>query len=94
MKQKTIYCCEFCDYKSMNQFECEEHEAGHFQLSRREYCDWRMFSVDAANCGRRLGVSRNKKTMADFDAAIRRLEVFELAHNISLETQKPTNFYL
>lgn len=93
VKQKTIYCCEFCDYKSMNRFKCEEHEAGHFQLSRSEYYDWKMLSVGAAVCGRRLGISRNKKTRADFDAAIRRLEVFELAHNISVEMGRPSDFY-
>lgn len=93
VKQKTIYCCEFCDYKSMDQFKCEEHEAAHFNLTRREYCDWRMFSKDAAQCGKRLGISRNKETVENFNKAIRRLEVFELAHNISVEMRKPTDFY-
>lgn len=93
VKQKTIYCCEFCDYKSMDQFKCEEHEATHFNLSRKEYCDWRRLSKDAAQCGKRLGISRNKETVENFNKAIRRLEVFELAHNISVEMRKPTDFY-
>ena len=93
VKQKTIYCCEFCDYKSMDQFKCEEHEATHFNLSRKEYCDWRRLSKDAAEAGKRIGLSRNPHTVKGFDEVTRRLVTFEQKHNISNMMRKPSDFY-
>lgn len=93
MKQKNVFCCEFCQFVTDDRIECEKHEAAHFGLTRKDYLDWRVLCKEASGAGKRVGVSKNKDTDAAFDAAVQRLCDFEENHG--LETaRKPSDFYL
>lgn len=93
MKQRTIYCCEFCDSQYMAQADCEEHEATHFGLTRKEYLDWRVLCRHSAQAGRICGCTNDKKSRKDFDEWIEKLTNFEVRHELTSFHDKPSDFY-
>lgn len=62
MKQRYISGCEFCDTWFWDQVDCEQHEAEHFNLTRREYLDWRLFHRKAIQTGFNCGCNNNERT--------------------------------
>lgn len=93
MRQQTIYCCEFCDKRYMEQADCEEHEATHFGLSWREYLDWRVLWKQTAHAGRMCGCSNDEKSRENFDDWVAKLTDFEVRHNLTSFHDKPSDFY-
>lgn len=93
MRQKTAYECEFCGNTYIAQDVCEECEAHHFGLSRKEYLDWRILNKDAAYAGKIMGRCCNEYTRSNFDRAIEKLVSFEKRHGIAQDCKKPTDFY-
>lgn len=95
MKQRIIYCCEFCSsFWSDSQAICEAHEASHFGLTRKEYLDWRILTKEAGAAGRDIGISNNQNTRIKFGKAIEALCSFEEEHGLKDEIKKPSDFYL
>lgn len=93
MKQKTAYVCEYCGNSYFVQAVCEECEAHHLGLTRREYLDWRILNKTAANAGKMMGCCNDEKTRNNFDTAIEKLVDFEEKHGIKSDCKKPTDFY-
>lgn len=93
MKQRTAYECEFCGNMYMAKDVCEECEAYHFGMSRKEYLDWRILNKDAAEAGKRMGICCDENTRSSFDRAIANLVSFEKNHGIASNCKKPTDFY-
>ena len=94
MIRKTIYCCEFCDNKFYEQSGCENCEASHFNLNRREYLDWRILNKDAASAGKMRGVCNDDRTRKVFDDAVRKLVDFENRHGLENVIRKPKDFFI
>lgn len=88
MKEKILYCCEFCDAAPFaDMSEAWAHEASHFGLSPAEYSEWSQLRLTAASKGKMVGCANNDKTRKAFDKAIHALVDFETAHNISSDAR-------
>ena len=93
MKQVYVSLCEFCDTWFWDQADCEQHEAEHFLLTRREYLEWRQLCHNACTAAFRVGYSNNERTRKEFDAVIAKLIDFEEKHALTSYTKKPSDFY-
>lgn len=94
MKQKVVYCCDFCECEFTNPDECEEHEAYHFNLSPVDYYRWKQRLKVAAEAGKSCGCNKNPETDKKFDDAVKRLVDFEEEHNLTQFSKKPSHFYI
>lgn len=93
MKHRIVFDCEFCDNYFFRRVDCEEHEAAHFGLTRKEYLDWKILNIEAAEAGRRCGSCNNSSTRTSFDNAIKALCLFEENHKLPSDIRKPTDFF-
>ena len=93
MRQKVVYCCDFCATEFDTLEKCHRHEAAHFNLSYEEFLLWKTYCREAAHAGKAFGTSHNRTTEAKFDAAVKTLVDFEEKYSLLNIERKPSDFY-
>lgn len=82
MKQKVVYCCEFCSFEGTSD-EVLRHEAGHYGLSVEEYKEWMQLDAAVKKASYHISQCRNERMEQVLDGAVQAVLAFEKAHGLN-----------
>lgn len=82
MRQYTVYECEICGKISSIEKEIVECEASHLGLTLEESIEYQNLKRKVVKASANVAYTKNIKTEAAFDKAIKDMIAFEKKHGI------------